>query len=172
MRQALILFGRVVKPHGLKGEICVEQYASSLFSFENIRRVYLQQAGKNPRPFALTSWRPHNGRLLVFLERIDGRDKALQWVGADFFVRKKDLPPPEEGELCLEDLTGFAACLSTGECLGVIQEFHDYGASPLAAVDGPDGAEILLPMPPEFIEDIDMEERKVVLVLPEGLLGI
>lgn len=172
MRQALILFGRVVKPHGLKGEICVEPYATSLFSFDNIRRVYLQQAGRNPRPFVLASWRPHSGRLLVVLEQVDGRDQALEWVGADFLVREKDLSLPEAGKLCLENLRGFSACLPTGECVGTVREFHDYGASPVAVVDRSDGTEILLPMPAEFVEDVDMAGRKLVLVVPEGLLGI
>ena len=72
----LVPLGRVLKPHGLKGEFCVEIYADSPFILEGLNRLYLQLPGKKPRATALLSWRVHQGRALLLVERSTGRDQA------------------------------------------------------------------------------------------------
>ncbi len=168
MKQALVCLGLVVKPHGLKGEIGVKLHANSLFSFDGIKRVYLQRDGQNPRPFVLLAWREHTDRFLLTLENIDGRDIALQWSGADFLLRQKDLPREES----IKSLIGFAAYLPSGELLGTVLGVEHYGASPIAVVEKSSGDEILLPAPPEFIGEIDLAEKKCVFCVPDCLPGV
>ena len=93
----LVELGRVQKPHGLRGELCIEPYADSPFIFEGLTRVYLQLPGKKPKPCVLESWRPHQGRALLDSIRIivTGEDSvriSLTTKQRRLLLRKLALP--------------------------------------------------------------------------------
>ncbi|NLY41532.1 MAG: hypothetical protein GX055_07950, partial [Desulfovibrionales bacterium] len=90
---ALVELGRVGKPHGLKGELCIDMFADSPLIFADLQRIYLRQEGKKPRPCAVLAAREHQGRALVLVDRCQGRDQAEAWRGAVVLARERDLPP-------------------------------------------------------------------------------
>lgn len=168
----LVEVGRVSKPHGLKGELCIELYADSPFLFEGLRRVYLQLPGKKPRPCELLEWRPHQGRVLVLLDRCQGRDQAEGWRDAEFMVRERDLPEVEDGELRPEDLIGLEVRHVNGNPVGVLTDVQEVAGQELWFIHDDLEREILLPAVEEFVLDIDLDAGVIVIDPPEGLLEL
>jgi len=168
----LIVAGKVAKPHGLKGEICIEPYVDSPSVLDGISRVYLQLPGKKPRPFALTGWRPHLQYLLVFLDKIQGRDMVDPWRGAEFLLREKDLPPLGDDEVYVMDMIGLTVRLEDGAELGTLEDIQFLPSHELWRIVSPDGREILLPAVPEFVLDIDLDNGVAIVAPPEGLLEL
>ena len=168
----LVELGRVQKPHGLRGELCIEPYADSPFIFEGLARVYLQLPGKKPKPCVLESWRPHQGRALITVDRCQGRDQAEAWRGADVLARERDLPPLDENEVRPEDLIGLPVMHVDGSRIGELEDIRDVAGQELWFIRDDAGNEILLPAVDEFVLDIDLEAGVILVDPPEGLLEL
>lgn len=168
----LVELGRVQKPHGLKGELCIELYADSPSLFADLTRVYLQLPGKKPKPCVLESWRAHQGRVLVQLDRSQGRDQAEMWRGAELLARERDLPPRDEDEIDPEDLLGLPVVDADGVPVGVLDDIRDVAGQELWFIRDHAGNEILLPAVNEFVVDIDLENGVIVIDPPDGLLEL
>ena len=168
----LVELGRVQKPHGLKGELCIELYADSPFLFEGLRRIYLQLPGKKPRPCELLEWRAHQGRALILVDRCQGRDQAEGWRGAEVLAREKDLPELDEGEVRPEDLIDLPVMHVNGSRIGILADIRDVAGQELWFIHDDQGREILLPAVEEFVLDIDLDAGVIVVDPPEGLLEL
>jgi len=168
----LVLCGKVLKPHGLKGELCIACYADSPFFLEGITRLYLQKEGQKPKPFRLISWRPHQNKMLVFFENIIGRSQAEEWRGAEVLVREKDLPPKEDDEIYLYELLDCRIYLSDGAYLGILKDVQVHSGNEVWVIMTEDAKEVLFPANDEFVQEVDLDQKKIVINPPEGLLDI
>ncbi|MEF2143884.1 MAG: ribosome maturation factor RimM [Desulfovibrionaceae bacterium] len=168
----LVLVGRVVKPHGIRGELCVESYADSPSLFPQLESVLLGSGSKKPTRFGVASVRPHQGRMLLTLEGVADRTRAESLRGLDVFVPESTLPELDEDEFYLHDLLGLDVLQEDGTCLGVLEHFIEAGGQLTWAILHESGREILLPGVPEFILDVDIDAGKVVVAPPEGLVDL
>ena len=174
----LVALGRVIKPHGVKGECCVQSYADSLSLFDALVVVRLAPEGGVPtlgRPARIASWRPHKDRILVTFAGVGDRDAAEALRGMEIMVPVSELPPPDEDELWLMDLPGLEVRLTDGSVLGVIERVDtppDPEVGQEIWVIDADGREVLFPAVAEFVAELDLESGFVVIDPPPGLLDI
>ncbi|MCM0754714.1 ribosome maturation factor RimM [Desulfovibrio aminophilus] len=168
----LVAVGAVVKPHGVRGELCIDCHADSPFLFEEAGRVFLRRPGGRAREYAVLGSRPHQGRMLLTLRGVSDRDAADALRGLEVAVAAADLPEPEEDEVYLHELEGLAVRLPDGRPLGELTGFLFAGGQETWAIRDPEGREILLPATPEFVLDIDLDARVAVVEPPEGLLDL
>lgn len=168
----LVELGRVQKPHGLRGELCIELYADSPFIFEGLSRVYLQLPGKKPKPCVLEGWRSHQGRALLQVDRSQGRDQAEGWRGAEVLARERDLPPVDEDEIRPEDLIGLPVRHVDGSAIGLLADIRDVAGQEMWFIHDESDNEILLPAVDEFVKDIDLEAGVIEVDPPDGLLEL
>ena len=169
----LVHIGKVLRPHGLKGELCIDIYADSPFLLDRITRIYLQQPGHKPKPFAIEGWQPHGRRFLLRLDRLRGmRDEAARWTGADILMRSRDLPPLQEGEYFCHQLVGCQVVLVTGTFLGRLDGVQSFSGREVWAIVTNNGQEVLFPAENEFVRSIDLDARRIVIDPPPGLLDV
>jgi 16S rRNA processing protein RimM len=57
-----------------------------------------------------------------------------------------------------------------GQTLGTIREVLETGANDVYIVDSPQFGEVLIPVTEHTIIETDAENRRVTVILPEGLL--
>jgi len=168
----LLTCGKVVKPHGLKGELCIIWYADSPLLLQEFTRIYLRVSGKRPRAFHPEALREHRKRLLLQLEQITGRDQAEKWRGAEILVDARDLPREDEEEVYLHELLGCRVYLESGAYLGMLQGFVPRKNGEVWQIVDEKGREILFPAEDNFIVHLDPEGKKAVVSPPEGLLEL
>lgn len=168
----LVELGRVEKPHGLRGELCIELYADSPFIFEDLTRVYLRLPGKKPRPCRIEAWRPHQGRVLLLVDRSQGRDQAEAWRGADLLARARDLPEQDEDGVRPEDLIGLPVVHVNGLRIGELEDIRDVAGQEIWFIRDDAGHEILLPAVEEFVREIDLDAGRIQVDPPDGLLEL
>ena len=181
----LVSIAKVVKPHGLKGELSVIWHADAPFLLDEVPLVLLQAKApegrriRRPKRFRVKSWRPHQERLLVILEGIDGRDQAQAWAGADMLVRARDLPEPDEDELFLWQLEGLKVYLAIQgkengeEYLGDILEIMTpQPEQEVWVIRTPDDTEVLIPAHEDTVLSVDLKQGTALVDPPPGLLDI
>ena len=123
--QKLVAVGRVVKPHGIRGELCVEYQANSSELLAKGRTVWLRLPDKTNQPRSITGSRPHQGRWLVTLQGTADRDQAETLRGAEVLVPAGDLPALDENEVYLHEMVGYAVVLENGDPVGVLEGYMD-----------------------------------------------
>ncbi len=165
--------GSVAKPHGVRGELCVDLFTDSPAFLDGVVDLFLQAAEGPPRLFALLSWREHHGRVLVRLKGVEDRNQADTLRGCVVLLRTGDLPPLGEDEVYLHELIGCQVSLPDGADLGVIRDILPTSAEQeVWSIETPDGREVLFPAHEDSVLDVDLEQRRIRIEPPQGLLDI
>ena len=104
--------------------------------------------------------------LVVKLDGIDDRNAAERIVGADVLL-ERDAIQLAPGEFLDDDLVGLRVLDPAGRQLGTVSGVEHYPAQDCLVLGG-SGA--LVPLVAAFVAAIDLEQRTIVMDLPEGLL--
>lgn len=173
-----IIVGGVVRPHGVRGELCVDTHADSPSYFARGARLRLSvpaDPGRG-RDFVVRFARPHKERLLLTLEGVADRDAAEALRGLAVCVPASEVPPAGDGEVFLHELPGLrvrlAAAKPTDPDLGVIEDVRDAGGAELWVIRDARGREILFPAADPLVPEIDLEAGIAVIDPPPGLLEL
>ena len=162
---AFLAIGRVLRPHGVRGELRVEIHTDYPERYAVYKTVYL---GPKHIPHTIESHRFHQGKVLIKLEGIDDRTAAEglreQWM----LVSAADAIPLKDGEIYVHQMIHLRVVTVEGEDLGEIQEVIETGANLVYIVQGPNG-QLLLPDIPEVFLEIDLAAGVATVRLLEGL---
>ena len=85
------------------------------------------------------------------------------------FVRTADLPALPAGEYYFHQLIGLEAVDETLCHIGILKEILETGANDVYVILRDDGAEELIPAIPQYVREIRLFEKKIILRLPEWL---
>jgi 16S rRNA processing protein RimM len=178
----MVAVARVAKPHGIRGELCMDIHAGSPLLFAPGRTLFLAAPNlkggglARPKPFEVAASRQHTGRMLVTLKGVPDRTAADLLRGAEVYIAEADLPPPDEGEEYLFRLLGARVYLEDGTEVGEFEAILDTPGQITWVIraNGPKGRgeEILFPAVPEFILGLDAKRKKIVIDPPPGLLEL
>jgi 16S rRNA processing protein RimM len=146
--------GRVVKPHGIRGELAVEAVTNRPEQRFAAGSVLSTDHG----PLEVVSGRPHQGRWLVTFAGVDDRNQAESLRG---LVLRAE-PLEEEGALWVHELIGAEVVGVDGRSHGVVEAVEANPASDLLVL--PEGR--LVPL--VFV--VDHQPGRVVIDPPVGLL--
>jgi 16S rRNA processing protein RimM len=167
-----LVVGRVVRAHGITGELAVDVRTDSpdrRFAVEAVVRARLRDGSL--RELTVASARPHGGRVLVRFAEVVTRDVAETLRGALLYADSADLPPPENpDEFYDHDLEGLAAVLGDGMLVGTVRQVVHVPGGELLVVERSGGGEVLVPFVRAIVPEVDMAGRRIVLDPPEGLL--
>jgi len=164
----LLEVGRVVKAHGLKGELGVKLHWPQSTALDGMLRIVLQKE-QGPVSFEVTAIRPANDVFLVSLQSIADRTAAEHWRGARVLVERSKLPPLAKGEYYLADLVGTRVLTPDGP-LGVVVELALYPSVECIVIETPEGERFEQPLVSEWIESVDTSAKEVRLRGRDGLL--
>jgi 16S rRNA processing protein RimM len=171
-----LVVGRVVKAHGISGEVVVEIRTDDpavRFASGNTLRARGSRGGGEERSYAVTEAREHGARLLVRLAGVDDRDAADALRGSLFVVDSDDLPPIDEPDTYYDhQLEGLQVRTTTGQEVGVVAEVLHTAAGELLAVKRPDDGEVLVPFVSAIVTSVSLDDRVVEVDPPEGLLDL
>jgi 16S rRNA processing protein RimM len=165
--------GRVVKPHGIRGELMVDVSTDSSdvrFAVGSVLFV-TSRDGVVQRSVTVTAARPHTGRLLVFFEGVVGRDAAEELRGAVLTANLADLPPiTDPDEFYDHQIEGLAVHTVAGDEIGTVREVLHGAGGELLLVDHKEGREVLVPFVRQIVPEVDVAGGRIVLDPPPGLL--
>ncbi len=168
-----LLLGRVLRPHGIRGELRIEVLTAYPERIVPEQRVYL---GPDPadvsaaRLYTIAQARRHQQYLILQFAEIGDRNAAELLREQYVMVAFEDAVPLEDGEYYLFQVIGLNVITTDGETLGNVKEVLETGANDVFVVHGPRG-EILLPVIDECVQDIDFDAGTINVRLLDGLLG-
>lgn len=166
----LLLVGKVIRPHGLKGLLRIMAYAGPEASFLEAETVLFKTVSGENRKCTVTSVTPHKNFFLMGVEEVSSADEAEAYRGAEILVQKETVTREDDAFFWYE-LLGLNVFLDTGEYLGSISQILTTGSNDIYVVK--DGEkEIYVPALYEVITQIDLENGKMTISPMEGLLDL
>lgn len=160
--------GRIIKPHGVLGEVRVQLLTDLPERFEWLDAVYVGE--HNPRLVKIESVRFHQTFVLLKLAGYPSRTEAELLRGELLQVPESEAIPLEEGEYFLFQLEGIDVYTDSGEHIGRVTEVLETGANNVFVIDGQD-QQYLVPDVPDVIKEIDLENGRLVIRPIPGLLN-
>lgn len=163
-----ITVGRIIKPHGLRGEVAVDVLSDIPDRLAADVHVWIEGA-----PYVITAARPHQGRLLITFADVGDRTAAETLRGAEIEAEPIDVTDGET--YWAHELIGATVTGPDGRTLGVVTALIDLPTAAgydLLEVTASDGNTFLLPGADDLVEAIETDDGLVLTVFdpPEGLL--
>jgi 16S rRNA processing protein RimM len=169
-REALLLIGRVIGPHGVRGLLKIESYARSEDTLLTAGRIYLKQSSGKISEYEILSAVPHKGISLIRLEGLDSSDQVEPYRGAEILIRKAAVSRDKD-EYFWHELIGLRVYLETGRYLGTVKEIVPTAANDIYVVrEGKE--EFLIPAIHDVVKAIDLESGNMIISEVEGLLDL
>jgi 16S rRNA processing protein RimM len=159
--------GRVIRPHGVRGALLVEPASDVIKSVSSGMEVYL---GSDYTPFEVRLFSSHRQRFLLHLENLDTRENAEKYRGETLYIRFDDSSPLAEGVYYYWQLLGLTVYTEEGTRLGTVEEIIETGANDVYLVRTDEGNEILLPAIESVIQEVDLDQNRIIVHLLPGLL--
>lgn len=168
-----VTVGRVLRPHGLRGDVVVEVLSDvpeRLAPGSRLAAVADTEAQAAPAiELEVAASRAHGaGRLLRFAGRAD-RDAVEELRGLWLTVERAAVPAPPEGTYYHYQLVGCRVRdAEAGELGEVVDLVEDGGGLLLLVSDG--ARQVPVPFVESFLAEVDVAGGRIELALPPGFL--
>jgi 16S rRNA processing protein RimM len=168
-----LVVGRVVKAHGVTGEVVVEVRTDDPDNRFAPGTVLRGRPKTGPqREYVVDAAREHSGRLLLRLDGVADRETAESLRGTVFLVDSEDLPPIEDpDEFYDHQLEGLQVLTTTGTPVGSVAEVLHTAAGELLSVRTDEG-EVLVPFVSAIVTSVSLADQTIEIDPPEGLLEL
>ena len=176
MSTDLLLMGYFGRAHGVAGEVKVFPETDDPQRFLALERVFVGPSADQARSYAVESVRFQmlKGRTIVLLKLagILSREDAETLSRIGVYASRAHLPPLEDGELFVHDLIGMEVVEEGGgEVIGAVRDVLE-GAQRLLVVARAGRPDALIPDVPEIVVDIDVDQRRITVDPPDGLIDM
>lgn len=166
--------GRVVKAHGITGELVVEiRTDDPELRFAPGATLRAKGRDGRRRSYAVEAVREHGARLLVRLAGVSDRNAAEALRGSVFVIDSADLPPITEADTYYDhQLEGLRVFTTAGQEVGSVTEVLHTAAGELLAVRRTGGDELLVPFVAAIVTAVSLADGTVEIDPPDGLLDL
>lgn len=156
----MIEIARILKPHGIRGDLKVRLFSENLEAFAERGFAYVKKDNDFKRT-AYTAVRIDAPFVYVHFDGVDTRNDAEALTGTTLYLSREELDEPDEGEHYIIDLIGLKIVDDEDNELGTLKEILQHGAADVYVVKGKKS--FMFPALKRVILDIDMERRMIRL---------
>lgn len=145
-------------PHGVQGELRVKTFTGDPLALADYGPLW----DRDGRRFDVIDIRPAKTVVVVRFRQVNDRSAAEALNGTALYVDRAALPDDlEEGEFYHADLIGLSVQDETGQAVGTVSAFHDFGGGDIMEVMLAGGRTVLVPFTQAAVPVVDMEARLV-----------
>lgn len=169
-RQQIDLFeaGEIVRTRGLRGCLKVLSYLEAGRKVLPCNVIYIESGPDQRQPYELKKIELAGRAFFIELKDIQDVESAKPLIGRKVYFPKDILEKLPEGEYYRHDIVGMNVYTGEDQFIGVIESIFSTGSNDVYVCKSA-GREILLPAVSDFIKRIDVDERRMTVVIPEGL---
>ena len=161
--------GQIVNTFGIKGFVKVKPFTDDIHRFDNLKEIYIEKQKKLEK-YLIEEVKYHKQMILIKFKGIDKIEEAELLRNSYLKVDREKEEPLEENTYYIIDLIGIEVYTDKNELLGILEDIYNTGANDIYVVKNELGKQILLPAISDVVKSINLEEKKIVVHLIEGLV--
>ncbi len=169
--KSMVLIGKVVATHGIKGQLRVVPYSGNAESILSQSTIILKGSDGVVASYEVATSSIHGKKVIIALTAFSNINQVEHLVGGEIFVKREQLPELPEGEFYWCDLIGLKVHTIQGDYLGDLSDILAAGGNDVYLVRLGD-KEYLIPAVEDIVTDINIAEGTMTVDPPEGLLEL
>jgi len=164
----LVAVARVVKPRGIKGEVACEMLTDFPERFEGLESVTAVLPDGGKRELTIEEHWFQQDRLVLKFTGVDSIEDAETLRNAEICVSENNVVELAAGEFFDWQLEGCEVTTTDGQAIGNVRELMRTGGTEILVVKG--DKEYLIPFAESICVEVDIDNKRIVIDPPEGLL--
>lgn len=161
--------GQIVNTSGLKGEIKIKPFTDDITKFETLKTIYISLKNEL-KEFEIEKVRYSKNMVFLKLKGIDTIEEAEGYRNLYLKIHRDSTKKLEQGSYYIVDIIGCNVYTEQEEVLGNIVDVFQTGSNDVYVVKNEEGRQILLPAIKEVIKEVDIENKRIIVNLLEGLM--
>ncbi len=163
-------FGKVIKTHGIKGEISIRIDADDPSQYAGIRFILLDLY-TGLIPFFIESMKIHQNKAYVAIQDVKTVEKAIELTGFEIYLPLDQLPKLKGNQFYFHEVAGYKVIDQEFGLIGTIDRVLEYPNQSVFQVFHK-GKEILIPIQDEVIMKLNRKSRTFEIKAPDGLIDL
>ena len=171
-----IKIGKIVNAVALRGEVKVYHYSDYKERFEELEEILVERNAAKKHAmvsYEIEGVRYQKDMAILKLKGVNDRNAAEALKDCDVYITEADLRELPEDTFYIRDLIGCRVVNRSGnteneEEIGVITDVLQNTAQDIYQVKTKTGKEVLIPAVGEFVKEINIDEKTVIVSLIPG----
>jgi len=156
-----ITIGKIVAPHGVRGEVRVLPLTDFPERFQSLHRVFLDDG----RILRIAACRRHQKFILLRFEGYENLTVAEQLRGKLLQIERSEVVKLPEDHFYVFDIVGLAVFSETGELLGKVTDVIATGSNDVYVVEKPGKRLLLVPALKQVVKEVDLAAGRMTVKL-------
>jgi 16S rRNA processing protein RimM len=161
---------RITGCFGLKGHLKLRLTTGSPARLKKLRKIFLGDSGESCEPVEIEEVKENSRSTLVKFRGVDDRTSAEPLVGRYLFVEEGRAEKPKKGSYFVHDIIGCSVVTADGTLIGEVENVYKFPGQDVWAIRRGSRSE-MIPAVKEFIKEVDLTHRRIVVQLIDGLLA-
>ena len=163
-----VIIGKIINTFGIKGELKVDSCTD--FVKERFAKGSTVYVGEEYLPFTVLNCRSHKGFLLVSFKDHEDINLVGKYKNRFIYKAKKDISPLKEGEYYFSDLRDLDVYVDDEKIGKVLRVEEGIRSNNLRILKDVDKKEYLVPFLAVFVENVDLDNKRIDIRKMEGLI--
>lgn len=163
-----ITIGKIVNTQGHRGEVRVIPLTDFPERFSAMDKAFIELNGQT-KLINIEKTYPHKKFIIIKFAGINDMNAAETLKNAKLLIPRDELMPLPEDTFYIFDIVGVGVFTEEGRYLGQVQDVLQTGANDVFIVEGETTRPLLIPALKQVVRDVDIEQKKMTVCLPEGL---
>ncbi len=162
------IIGKIINSHGIRGEVKVYPLTDDIERFSDLQRVYI---GDSKKELGLKTVKYHKGFPIIGFNEFDDINQILHYKDQYIFVDDEDRITLPKDHYFIYDLVNCDVFDMSDQKIGYISDvIQNIGNDVYLVKDDIKNKEYLIPAVKEFIKDVDIENKRILIDPIEGMI--
>jgi 16S rRNA processing protein RimM len=157
--------GKIINTHGLKGEVKISAWTDSPEDFENFSYALTKSGQK----LNIEGIKYQKNNIIVKFREINSINEAEGYKNSVLYLPKEEMGHLPENVYYIADLLGCEIFEVSGRNIGILQDVFSTGSNDVYDIKRQNAKNLLVPIIDGVVKSVDIENRKIVIKIPEGL---
>lgn len=165
----LVVIAKTVRTRGLKGELVADLLTDFPERFDGLEDVTAVMPSGSRRELKIEDYWFQKERIVLKFAGFDSVEVAESLRNAEICISETETVELSEDEFFDWQLEGCGAETIDGQAIGTVKELMRTGGTEILIVAG-DEKEYMIPFAASICVEVDIENKRIVVDPPEGLL--
>lgn len=161
--------GQIVNTFGIKGQVKVNPFTDDIRRFDELKEIYVEKKHEL-KLFQIEKVNYSKNMVILKLKGIETPEQAETLRNSYLKIDRKDAKKLPEGTYYIADLIGLDVYTDENNLLGKLDYIYNTGSSDIYVVKDEQGKETLLPAIKEVLKQVDLDNKKIIVHIIEGLI--
>jgi 16S rRNA processing protein RimM len=160
--------GQIVNTHGINGDVKVYPLTDDVKRFSKLKEAYIESKGEMTK-YMVESVKYQKNMVILKLKGVDTMNEAEKLRQLYLKVGRWDAVKLPKDTFFICDIVDSEVFDIEGKLLGKLTDVLETGSNDVYVVKT-EGKDLLIPALKSVVKEIDLQSKKIVVELPEGLI--